>query len=487
MISFENFSFKYAGENSFGVYGIDLTVKKGELVVLTGPSGCGKTTLTRCINGLVPDYYEGDMSGKCIVNGMDISEQEAGDLSAVVGSVFQDPRSQFFTMKVNTEIPFPAENLGLSRDKLRENMRQTVERLELAPLIGKSIFALSSGEKQKIAAASVYCAGVDIYVLDEPSANLDAAGTEQLKDLLERLKAQGKTIVVSEHKLYYLRDIADRFICMKNGTIDNVIGAKEFAKLSANELAKMGLRRLRLDDLQCTVPKTGALSDDIKLEAKDISFHYKGGETLWKDVSFSCKGGEVIGITGRNGAGKSTLIRVLMGLEKPSSGRIFINGKSADKKRRREKAFYVMQDVDYQLIAGSVREELLMGHENEADIGEKISRLLSEFSLSEYAALHPSELSGGQKQRLSVALACLSEKKLLFFDEPTSGLDAENMKLVRSNIIKMAEKGCICFVITHDCEFAAGCFTSLLRVENQTIRRYAPNEYSPTLISELFK
>lgn len=487
MISLENFSFKYDGENSFGVYGIDLIVKKGELAVLTGPSGCGKTTLTRCINGLVPDYYGGSISGKCIVNGMDISEHETGDLSAFVGSVFQDPRSQFFTLNVKNEIPFPAENLGLSQERLRENMRRTVEELELAPLMGKSIFALSSGEKQKIAAASVYCAGVDIYVLDEPSANLDTAGTEQLKFLLEKLKAQGKTIVVSEHKLYYLRDIADKFICMKNGTISRIIDREELAQLSPGEFSKMGLRQLYLEKIKCSVPQTGTYSDEITFEAKDISFHYKGGEPLWKDVSFFCKGGEIVGITRKNGAGKSTLIRVLMGFEKPSSGRVYINGKPADKKHRRRKSFYVMQDVDYQLIAGSVREEMLMGHENEDNIDEKIDSLLSEFSLLEYVGLHPSELSGGQKQRLSIALACLSGKKIIFFDEPTSGLDAENMRLVRSTIIKMAKKGCICFAITHDYEFAADCFTSLLKIEGETIRHYAPNEYSPKLISELCK
>ena len=136
-------------------------------------------------------------------------------------------------------------------------------------------------------------------MLDEPSANLDTAGTEQFKCLLEKLKAQVKTIFVSEHKLYYLRDIADKFICMKNGTIGRVIGKEELAKLSPEELSQMGLRQLRLENVECTVPQTGTYSDEITLETKDISFHYKGGVPLWKDVSFSCKGGEIIGITGK--------------------------------------------------------------------------------------------------------------------------------------------------------------------------------------------
>lgn len=487
MICFENFSFKYDGEDAFGVRDINFTVKKGELVVLTGPSGCGKTTLTRCINGLVPDYFGGSISGKCTVNGMDISEHETGDFSSFVGSVFQDPRSQFFTMNVKTEIPFPAENLGLSQDRLRENMRRTVEELDLDKIIGRSIFSLSSGEKQKTAIASVYCAGVEIYVLDEPSANLDTAGTEQLRCLFEKLKAQGKTIVVSEHKLYYLCDLADRFICMDNGTVSRIIDGKTFSQLSPYELSSMGLRQIRLENIKCEPISQKIYSNGLTIEARDISFRYKESEYLWENVSFTCKSGEVIGITGRNGSGKSTLIRVLMGLEKPSLGRIFINGKAADKKQRRSNSFYVMQDVDYQLIAGSVREELLMGHEKEEGIDEKITELLSEFSLSEYEQHHPSELSGGQKQRLSVALSCLSGKKILFFDEPTSGLDAKNMKLVKDTVLKMAEKGCICFVITHDHEFAADCFTSLLKIEGEKIRYYAPNEYSSELISELYK
>ena len=154
MIRFEHFGFTY--ENSgLGVKDIDLTVRPGELIVLTGPSGCGKTTLTRCINSLIPDFYEGTITGCCTVCGMDVTRQETGDFSAKVGSVFQDPRSQFFTMQVRTELPFPGENLGLPRKTLQGNLQKTVSELSLQPLLDRSIFALSSGEKQKIATASV--------------------------------------------------------------------------------------------------------------------------------------------------------------------------------------------------------------------------------------------------------------------------------------------------------------------------------------------
>ena len=492
MIRFENFSFNYEG-SSFGVHHIDLHVKKGELIVLTGPSGCGKTTLTRCMNGLIPDFYEGAIHGHCKVCEMDITEHETGDFAAKVGSVFQDPRSQFFTMKVRTEIPFPGENLGISQKILQQNMDKTISELSLEPLMEHSIFALSSGEKQKIAAASVYAADVEIYVLDEPSANLDRDGTEQLRQLLSQLKAQGKTIVVSEHKLYYLRELADRVVCMKDGNIRKIYTGKEFAALPEEERMSHGLRQTDLSKITGKAPciqiSDSQISDNgICLEAENLSFYYSGEKTLWKDASFTCKSGEIIGIVGKNGAGKTTLSRVLMGLEKPSTGKIRLEGKNASKRQRRKESFSVIQDVDYQLIAGSVWEELLQGHENEPDAQEHIDRLLKDFSLEPYKETHPSAMSGGQKQRLSIALACMSGKRIIFFDEPTSGLDAANMQLVRKIMIRQAQSGCLCFVITHDYEFAAQLFTSILTIEKDgRIRQISQKEYHPEKLYEYYQ
>lgn len=198
IISFDAFSFTYDESGSFGVHNINLTIQEGEFIILTGPSGCGKTTLTRCMNGLIPDFFEGKLSGNCRICGMDILQHETGDYSAYVGSVFQDPRSQFFTLHVKTELPFPSENLGIPMREIQKRLNGTVKDLHIERLLQKSIFQLSSGEKQKVAVASVYTAGVNVYVLDEPSANLDWIGTEQLRQLLKQLKEQGCTIIVSE-------------------------------------------------------------------------------------------------------------------------------------------------------------------------------------------------------------------------------------------------------------------------------------------------
>ena len=348
------FSFAY-DSNTFGIHDIDLTIQEGEFIVLTGKSGCGKTTLTRCINGLIPDFFEGTITGSCRVCGMDISEHETGDYSFYVGSVFQDPRSQFFTLHVKTEIPFPSENLGTPSPVIQDRFRNTVKQLNISNLLKKSIFELSSGEKQKVAIASIYTANVQIYVLDEPSANLDWEGTKQLKKLLGQLKEQGCTIIISEHKLYYLKDLADRVVILKDGQINTILSGNEFKAQSTNWFHDNGLRQVNLKDIVCNPASVKAATrEQVSVRAENLSFGYQSKQLLWKDVSFECQSGDIVGIVGKNGTGKSSLIRVLMGLEKPKSGKISIAGKYASKQQRRHKSFYVMQDVDYQFFAFAV-------------------------------------------------------------------------------------------------------------------------------------
>ena len=490
-IEFKNFSFTYAGSAALGVHDINLTIREGEFVVLTGASGCGKTTLTRCMNGLIPDFFEGAIQGTCRVCGMDISEHETGDYSAFVGSVFQDPRSQFFTLHVKTEIPFPCENLGTPMPVIQSRVQMTVGQLNIEKLMNKSIFQLSSGEKQKIAVASTYAAHVQIYVLDEPSANLDSTGTEQLRDVLEQLKKQGCTIIVSEHKLYYLRALADRIVMLKDGSIRNVLTGKELSPKSSAWFHENGLREVNLNAVRAApVPMKFQPANPMPttIRAENLSFGYERHRPLWENVSFNFEGGGIVGIVGKNGTGKSTLIRLLMGLERPKKGRITMNGSYASKQQRRRKSFYVMQDVDYQFFAGSVINEMLAGHEKEPGVREKAMAILKQFSLDGYEEVHPSTLSGGQKQRLSIALSCMSECPFLFFDEPTSGLDAENMRLVGETIRKQAATGKIAFVITHDYEFAADLFTSLLMVrDDHSIEQIPSGKYKPEILSRIFE
>ena len=487
IIEFENFTFTYNGSNTGSLKNVNLSISPGEVILLTGESGCGKTTITRCINGLIPDFFEGQIKGRCSVFDMDITEHETGDYSSHIGSVFQDPRSQFFTLHVKTEIPFPSENLGTGQAIIQKQYCNAVERFEIQELLSKSIFDLSSGEKQKVALASVYTAGVSVYVLDEPSANLDDIGTEQLKNVLTALKEQGHTIIVSEHKLYYLKDLVDRVVVLRQGEIREILTGKEFGTKPTSWFHDNGLRQINLHQIRSEPSDLQVKDSDTQIQAENLSFCYRGKPLLWQDVSFRAKGGEVVGILGKNGSGKSTMIRVLMGLDKPKAGKIAINGRYASKQVRRKKSFYVMQDVDYQLFAGSVIEEMLAGGKDTEANRQKALAILEHFELRDFADRHPSALSGGQKQRLSIALAYMSDAPFLYLDEPTSGLDAANMHKVQQAIRKFAEDGRCVFVITHDYEFAASVFTSLLIInEDCSIKRITQEQYQPTQLYPYF-
>ena len=488
LITFEHFSFSYEGSKFPGLFDLNLNIYPGEFILLTGRSGCGKTTFTRCLNGLIPDFYEGTLSGSCKVCGMEIQEHEAGDYLPMVGSVFQDPRSQFFTLHVNTEIAFQSENLQHERAVMQKKYIEAAEALKLYPLLGKSIFHLSSGEKQKIAIASAYTAGVYIFVLDETSANLDETGTRQLAEVLQKLKAEGNTIIISEHKLYYLKDLIDRVILMEEGKIKADIVGSEFLFLSSDWMSANALRKMNLHHVQPCVPEIHSVKNEVEIKVEGLSFYYEKSRLLWENVSFTAKGGDIIGVVGENGTGKSTLFRVLMGLEKQRQGKILFNRERASPRQRRKLSFYVMQDVDYQLFEATVLEEMLSGTAGETQDREKALLVLKRFGLLDYADTHPSRLSGGQKQRLSIALAYMSDAKILFLDEPSSGLDEENMQLISLAVIELAQKGCCVFVITHDYELAARTFRSLLMIkEPKEIMRIPPERYNEKVLYEIFK
>lgn len=488
IIQLKNFTFTYEESSMPSLADINLEIGAGEVVLLTGQSGCGKTTLTRCINGLIPDFYPGSFEGDCTVCGMKLGEHETSDYAACVGSVFQDPRSQFFTLHVKTEIPFPGENLAAPRGIVQKRSIDAVDSFQIKKLFDKSIFDLSSGEKQKVAIASAYTAGVHIFVLDEPSANLDDVGTMQLLDVLKRLKAQGNTILISEHKIYYMQKLVDRVIFMENGRIADDMPGSSFVQMPVKWFTQHKMRQIELSSITPNCPHMEPHQNDVNLEVQQLSFYYQRNKPLWEHANFSVSGGDIVGVIGKNGVGKSTLIRVLMGLEKPKSGKILIHHTVTTKKRRRECSFYVMQDVDYQLFAPSLMEEMLLGTENTPEDTKKASELLAYFGLSDYQDCHPSQLSGGQKQRLSIAMAYMSTADFFFMDEPTSGLDGDNMHLVSSAICDLARRGHCVFVITHDYEFAAQTFRSLLLIkENGEIYRIEPTQYTPDTLYQNFQ
>ena len=423
--------------------GINLKIHKGECILLAGESGSGKTTLTKLINGLIPHFYSnGQLDGGVFVQGVLVAETEMYKLAEKIGSVFQNPKSQFFYTDSSAEIAFGLENRGVSSEKIRQRIQVAANELGIENLLGRNIFKLSGGEKQIIAFASAYAAEPEIYVLDEPSSNLDNTSVERLKELLHYIKAQGKTVIIAEHRLNYLRSAIDRVVYLKGGRVIQEFTATQFSALSERERILMGLRTLK--ETRITIPECTAVKGELCIE-RIISRYTK------QEICFGASSGDVIGIVGKNGVGKTTLCKIICGLLKEQSGTVSYQGKKLTRRQRQRLCAMVMQDVNHQLFTDSVVDECELAAPEASK--EKIDKLLQESDLLPYKEVHPAVLSGGQRQRLAVCQAVLSGKKVVIFDEPTSGLDYTHMMQTGEIIQKLSREGYIVLVITHDYEF----------------------------------
>ena len=465
MIKIDHISFSYGeeNENTGGVRDIDLNIEDGQFVVLCGESGCGKTTITRLTNGLIPHYYEGQMAGEVWVNGEKVSEQPLYDTAAVVGSVFQNPRSQFFNVDTTSEITFGCENLGQPEKDIRERFAKTVRDFRLEKLMDRNIFHLSGGEKQKIACAGVSIMEPDVLVMDEPSSNLDAASILDLRKILAFWKSQGKTIIVSEHRLYYLRGLADRFIYLAEGQVSRDYSAAEFEQLTEQQRSNMGLRTFALERL---LPPVLPQQEKTALALHNFRFAYKNEPETLHIMDCEIPTNRIVGIIGNNGAGKSTFSRCFCGLEK-RCGEIVWNGRKYRPKDRLSTCYMVMQEVNHQLFTESVLDEVLISMEEENQ--ERAEEILNRLDLLAFKDRHPMSLSGGQKQRVAIASAIASKRSILFFDEPTSGLDYKHMKEVANVLRQVRDTGITVYVITHDLELILDCCTDIVHFENGSI------------------
>ena len=465
MIEFQNVSFSYPDSANGGLKHIDLTIPDGQCVLLCGRSGCGKTTLTRLINGLIPQFFVGELSGQILLDGENLAELPMYRIAEKVGSVFQNPRTQFFNVDTDSEIAFGMENEAVLQEQMMRRVAETAKALHIENLLGRNIFALSGGEKQKIAFASVYAMSPQVYLLDEPSSNLDMTAIGELREHLRLIKSQGKTVIVAEHRLYYLTDVADRIIYLENGRIAGDFTLKQFAALSAEKRQSMGLRAI---DLQEEKPLFAAVSKQPPvLELQNVALAYKKQAVL-SNISLQAAPGDIIAVVGHNGAGKTTFSRALCGLHKETTGAYLWNGKTQKMKERMKRSYMVMQDVNYQLFAESVEEECTFGiKQPDTALAEQT---LEELGLAPFRERHPNTLSGGQKQRLAAAASMVCGKELLVFDEPTSGLDYDSMVRLSSLIRRLSDMGKVIFIVTHDYEFVCRTCTRVLHLDGGEIR-----------------
>lgn len=447
MIRFHDVSWTYAAGQEGSIHNVSLEINQGECVLLCGASGCGKTTLTRLINGLIPHFFPGSLSGEVTVAGLNPSESEIAEVSDHVGTVFQNPRTQFFNTDTDSELVFGLESRSMPREQMQQRLDELTAELKLEKLRNRSIFALSGGEKQKIAFASVYASAPEILVLDEPSSNLDAAAVKELSQLIAQAKKDGKTIVIAEHRLAYLMPLADRAIFMRDGGVESDMSIEEFRALPAEKIKELGLRCRDLSEENFAVPASADSPDILQVDNLRVRL---GKKEVLSNLSFCVQGGEIIAIAGANGAGKTTLSRALCGLQKQAAGSISLNGKKLSRGKRKRRSYMVMQDVGHQLFTDSVLSECRLGirHPDE----EEIEKALALLGLTPFKERHPLSLSGGQKQRLAVAVSLICHRQLLIFDEPTSGLDLAGMEEVGKLATELSRRGKLLLIITHDIE-----------------------------------
>jgi len=466
MISFQNVTYSYqeSGEPK-SLDSINLEVKDGECILLCGKSGCGKTTITRLLNGMIPNFYEGKLQGTVMVDGKNLFDLPMYEISKRVGSVFQNPRTQFYTVNTTSEIAFGCENLGMEPQEIAERVKQTAKDLQIEYLLNRNIFNLSGGEKQIIAFASIYAMSPQIYVLDEPSSNLDIQAIEKVRKILSLLKQQGKTVIIAEHRTYYLKDLIDRAIYMEDGKVVREYTMAELARLTYEERVNSGIRTVDL--LSYPITAHHARSSSHTIELKDIHCFYGQTEAL-SIPKLSIPSGRITAIIGTNGAGKSTFVSCMCGLMKKTKGTFLLDGKKQSAKERGRDSYLVMQEVNHQLFSDSVREEIVLGSGESSE--NSLQEIMTALDISALSERHPMTLSGGQKQRVIIASAMFCGKKILYFDEPTSGLDFSHMIQTCQLLKQLQKEDVFLFIITHDYELIASVCDSVIHVENGQVQ-----------------
>ena len=443
----KNISFEYR-DSLEGIQNINFLLQPGEVILVTGNSGSGKSTFLKCLNGLIPRVVEGKLEGEILLNHQNTKDMSMAEISRHISSVFQNPRSQFFTTNTTSELVFSMENYGLDKVVMEERIQKVCALLQIQYLLNRDIFQLSGGERQMVAIASAMMMGQQIILLDEPSANLDYHNTYVFRGLVEKLKQEGYTVLIADHRFYYLSGLINRVFLFDDGKMQ-IFDSEQAFKESSYDTRSFDLFAMNIPF------QTACEKKEKVLSLVDISY-----KDILQDITLDFFTNEVTAIIGTNGVGKTTLARILCKSISCTHGKII-----------GEMPFYIMQDADYQLFGTSVQAELEIADHK---IKQKdIQDVMDYFQLTKYADTHPFSLSGGQKQRIQVALGILSNRKVIIFDEPTSGLDLLSMRRVAREIQELKKKACV-IVISHDYEFIRHISDRVLYLKNKTIRKDIP-------------
>ena len=479
MIDVASLSFSYVseltGDRVEALKDVDLSADAGSLTLVCGASGCGKSTLMKALTGLVPQMTPGELDGAVRINGRNLADVALTDVGHLCSSVFQNPRTQFFCDTVAEELAFCGENYGRERATLRQQSERAAKLMGISHLLERKLTTLSGGQLQKVALACALASGAPVLLADEPTSNLDPAAISEVRAALKVLKEQGLTIVVVEHRLHFLRDLADQVLLMEGGRVTRRWSGAEFFSMGQAQRRSLGLRTLvdpgppetwvgqgqagRQEKQVGRQENREATPSQVRLSCRGLSFAY-GDSPVFEGLDADFPAGQITCIAGANGVGKTTLVRVLCGLAAPSSGSISLDGVPASRKTRRSACALVMQDTGRQLFSDTLAGELTIGASHAS--GQSGEQLLADFDLANLGERHPLSLSGGQKQRLVIAAARATGRPIVILDEPTSGVDARHLDSITATLRRIADEGAAVVVVTHDGEFAAACADRLI-------------------------
>ena len=489
MISFKNFSFKYNNVVDKTLKNIDLTINKGEKVLIVGPSGSGKSTLSHCINGLIPFSYKGEFEGELKIDNIIPYKESLSEVSKKVGTILQDQDSQFIGLSVGEDVAFHFENNAMPLKEMKVKVIDSLQLVNMVDFINHSPYELSGGQKQRVSLAGVLGSDAEILLFDEPLANLDPASGSEIMQLINDIHEKtNKTIIIVEHRIEdVLEQPFDKVVIVDKGVIKGIGTPNEILK--SDLLTNSGLREpLYVEAMKlagCDISSEDNLRDinsineenkqvlkswfkntssnkttnkeEKILEIKNLTFSHNGIKNTLNDVSFHLNKGEILAVLGNNGAGKSTLCRTITGILKPSKGSIFLNNECIDSwsiKKKGSAIGYVMQNPNQMISQHMIKDEIALGLKcrnfDKKYIDEKVEEVLKICGLYPYRNWPVQALSYGQKKRVTIASILAINPDVIILDEPTAGQDFKHYTEFMEFIKKLSNKGISIIMVTHD-------------------------------------
>ena len=465
----ENLSFHYRRRDEMAIANMSFELQAGQVMLIAGASGCGKTTLMRCINGLIPNTYSGEMTGDIRLFGRSVKEMSMTKISQTVGTLLQDPERQILGSYVLNEVAFGLESLGIAREEIVPRVEKALNRLGILHLRDRETFGTSGGEKQKIALAGVLAMETKILLLDEPLASLDPASAHEALDAFRILADEGFSVMIVEHRVEDVLAIHPEVVMYMDegkveyfGDVNGLMKVVDYHRIKLPAQVVMERARGQVQEKPFeTAIKPQVKGDAPLIRFENVRFQYQEHlPEVLKGVNFQIKKGDVVAILGHNGSGKTTLVKHALGLLKPTQGQVLLEGKTTKQISVAQAAHtvgYVFQSPTQMLFAPTVKEELAFGPKNlkmpEDAIEKNIQWAIETVHLPNELQTPPLALSFGQQKRISIAAVLAMRSRILMMDEPTAGQDYWNYMAFMDSILQMPGFDSILF-ITHDLDLA---------------------------------